>query len=104
MDVASRGGRTHALPYLFIARAHLATRSGRLADAVDSAARAAEVSRQIGSAETLAMARAVLLLPTLWRHGLHVSRKTVEAHLSRVFSKLDVHTRAALARRPASEP
>lgn len=35
---------------------------------------------------------------------LHVSRKTVEAHLSRVFSKLDVHTRAALASRLASEP
>ncbi|MFI6989518.1 response regulator transcription factor [Nonomuraea wenchangensis] len=33
---------------------------------------------------------------------LHVSQKTVETHVSRIFSKFDVRSRVALARRLAS--
>ncbi|GAA4710869.1 ATP-binding protein [Phytohabitans rumicis] len=69
IDLATRAGRSHALPYLLIVQATLWVRLGRLADAVETAEHAAEASRHIRSTETLAMSQAVLLLPTLWRHG-----------------------------------
>jgi DNA-binding NarL/FixJ family response regulator len=69
IDIATRAGRSHALPYLLISQTMLLTSQGRLADAIGAGQHAADLSRHIQSEETLAMAQAVLLPPTLWREG-----------------------------------
>ncbi|MFC4114372.1 helix-turn-helix transcriptional regulator [Nonomuraea zeae] len=70
IDLATRSGRSYAMPYLLIGQAQLRTRAGRLAEAIEIAEHAASASEYIHSSETLAMARCVLLLPVLWRHGV----------------------------------
>ncbi|MFC4591062.1 ATP-binding protein [Sphaerisporangium corydalis] len=70
IDLATMSGRSYAMPYLLIARARHLARAGRLAEAIDVAEHAAVASDYIGSSETLAMARCVMLLPVLWRHGV----------------------------------
>lgn len=69
MTMARRSGQHHALPYLHIMQADLLTRSGHLESALQHAEQAMTMSRLMGSSETLAMARAVALTGTLWRHG-----------------------------------
>ncbi|SDM07708.1 helix-turn-helix transcriptional regulator [Nonomuraea jiangxiensis] len=70
IDLARMSGRSNDMPYLLIAQAHRKARGGRLAEAIDAAEHAAAASEYIRSSETLAMARCVMLLPVLWRHGV----------------------------------
>ncbi|WP_214409255.1 helix-turn-helix transcriptional regulator [Sphaerisporangium fuscum] len=70
VDLATMSGAGYAMPYLLISQAHHAARTGRLAEAIDIAERAAAASEYIQSSETLAMARCVMLVPVLWRHGV----------------------------------
>ncbi|GII56588.1 LuxR family transcriptional regulator [Planotetraspora thailandica] len=70
IDLATMSGRSNDMPYLLIAQAHHKARTGRLAGAIDVAEHAAAASEYIQSSETLAMARCVMLLPVLWRHGV----------------------------------
>ncbi|MFI6791749.1 ATP-binding protein [Nonomuraea sp. NPDC050383] len=69
VDLATMSGGSYAMPYLLIAQAHQQARAGRLAEAIETANHAATASEYIQSSETLAMARCVMLLPVLWRHG-----------------------------------
>ncbi len=68
-DIARASGRSHVLPYLLILSSALEARVGRLDRARQCSADATEMSRFIGSAETLAMARAVELRTALWQRG-----------------------------------
>ncbi|MEU6782972.1 AAA family ATPase [Nonomuraea angiospora] len=70
IDLATMSGSSYAMPYLLISQAHHRARTGRLAEAIDIAEHAAAASEYIRSGETLAMARSVMLLPVLWRHGV----------------------------------
>jgi DNA-binding CsgD family transcriptional regulator/tetratricopeptide (TPR) repeat protein len=67
--IARNGGHSHALPYLFVMEAALATRVGRLDVALRCATDAAEMSRLIGSDENLAWTRGIELRTTLWQRG-----------------------------------
>jgi DNA-binding CsgD family transcriptional regulator len=69
VELAVLSGRSYAMPYLLIVQAQHRARAGRLAEAIDVAEHAAAASVYIGSSETLAMARSVMVLPVLWRHG-----------------------------------
>jgi DNA-binding CsgD family transcriptional regulator len=69
IELATMSGHSHAMPYLLLTQAQLHARAGRLAEAIEIGEHAAAVSSSIGSSETLAMARCVMLLPVLWRHG-----------------------------------
>ncbi|WP_188194177.1 helix-turn-helix transcriptional regulator [Nonomuraea sp. SYSU D8015] len=70
IDLATMSGRSYAMPYLLIGQARLKARTGHLAEAIEIAEHAATASEYIRSSETLAMARCVMLLPVLWRHGI----------------------------------
>ncbi|GII75973.1 hypothetical protein Sru01_09550 [Sphaerisporangium rufum] len=69
IDLATMSGRSYAMPYLLIGQARCLARAGRLAEAIEAAEHAVAASEYIKSSETLAMARGVMLLPVLWRHG-----------------------------------
>jgi DNA-binding CsgD family transcriptional regulator len=69
VEIARSGGHSHALPYLFVMEAAVATRVGRLDVALRCATDAAEMSRLIGSDENLAWARGIELRTTLWQRG-----------------------------------
>ncbi|MCP2356942.1 DNA-binding CsgD family transcriptional regulator [Nonomuraea thailandensis] len=73
VELATMSGRSYAMPYLLIGQAQLNARTGQLAEAIEIAEHAAAASEYIRSSETLAMARCVLLLPVLWRHGIEAA-------------------------------
>ncbi|MBT2227792.1 helix-turn-helix transcriptional regulator [Nonomuraea sp. NEAU-A123] len=75
VELATMSGGSYAMPYLLIAQAHQRARAGRLAEAIETARHAAAASEYIQSSETLAMARCVMLLPVLWRHGTRPALK-----------------------------
>jgi DNA-binding NarL/FixJ family response regulator/tetratricopeptide (TPR) repeat protein len=83
IELATTSGGSYAMPYLLISQAHHRARTGRLTEAIDSAERAATAAEHIRSGETLAMARSVMLLPVLWRHGVRpamtLARQIAEA-------------------------
>jgi DNA-binding NarL/FixJ family response regulator/tetratricopeptide (TPR) repeat protein len=78
LDIASRAGRSHSVPYLLIAVSALNERQGRLIEAVTAAEEAREASRLIHSRETLAMSSILLLRPLLWRDGPRAALELAE--------------------------
>lgn len=78
VDIARGSGRSHSLPYLFVMKSALEIRAGRLERAAEYADEAAEMSRFMGSPETLAMARTMELPGVLRRRGPQATHVLVE--------------------------
>lgn len=67
--VVEQARHSSALPYLMVVHAALATRLGRVDDALRFAEQAALLADQVGSLEMRAMADAVRIRPLLWTSG-----------------------------------